>query len=202
MIRSALAVSVFALLSAPALAAEIACDGVFGPNATAEDFVKAYGKANVVTGVVDGPEGTTMIATTVFGDDPAKSFQVYWWDEEKYARIAGFTVPAADTAPGGVKVGMGIDEVQALNGEPFTLQGFYWDYGGAAGFQSGKLANLPGGCFMSLSFNPSVEELDQATSDAISGDRELMSDMPELKIAKPVVQEVSLGYPDAEALAD
>jgi hypothetical protein len=111
-------------------------------------------------------------------------------------------VPAADTAPGGVKVGMGIDEVQALNGEPFTLQGFYWDYGGAAGFQTGKLANLPGGCFMSLMFNPSVEELDQATSDAISGDRELTSDMPEFKVAKPVVQEVSLGYPDAEAPAD
>jgi hypothetical protein len=202
MIRPALAFALFAFAATPVFAAEIACDGVFNPNATADDFVKAYGKHNVVTGEVDGPEGTTMIATTVFGDDPNKSFQVYWWDEDKYARVAGFTVPADSTGPGGVKVGMGIDEVQKLNGEPFTLSGFWWDYGGSAGFQTGKLSELPGGCYMSLQFEPSVEELDQSVSDAISGDRELTSDQKEMAIAKPVVTQINLGFPDADAPAD
>ena len=190
------------LCTAPALADEIACSGVLGADATLAGIETAYGKDNVVTGEVPGPEGTTMIATTVFPNDPDKMFMVYWWDEEKHERIAGFTVAKNDTAPGGVKVGMGIAEVQAINGEPFTLMGFYWDYGGSAGFQSGKLSDLPGGCFLNLQFEPSIQELGDDVANAISGDRELSSDMEELKIAAPVVTEINMGYADSEAPAD
>jgi hypothetical protein len=197
--RAALAIAAVLAGMGPVMAAEIKCEGVFGKDATLADFETAYGKANVSTGVVPGPEGTTMIATSVFSNDPDKAFTVYWWDEEKHERLANVTVPPADTAPGGVKIGMPIAEVQALNGEPFTLTGFDWDYGGAAGFQSGKLANLPGGCFLSLTFSPSKPAPDQAVSDAISGDKELTSDMRELVPVAPIVSEISLGYPDGQA---
>lgn len=188
------------MLAAPALADEIACAGALGPDATLAQIEQTYGKQNVVTGEVDGPEGTTMIATTVFPKDEAKTFQVYWFDEEKHERIAGFTVPAAATGPGGVKVGMAIADVQELNGEPFKLSGFYWDYGGSAGFDSGKLSHLPGGCFLNLTFNPSVDPPDDKVSAAISGEQDLRSDMKEFEVIKPVVQSIDLGY--ADPLAD
>jgi hypothetical protein len=187
------------LIAAPALADEIKCEGVYGPDAKLADFEQAFGKDNVVTGEVDGPEGTTMIATTVFPNDPDKKFEVYWWDEEKHERLAGVELTANDTAPGGIKIGMPIEDVQKLNGEPFSLQGFYWDYGGAAWFESGKLANLPGGCGLSVTFAPSAEELPEGVSEAISGDKEIRSDMKEFSIAKPVVQSIELSYPDSEA---
>ena len=201
MLRALTLLSLIAL-SAPAVADELACSGPLGKDATLADIEAAYGKANVVTGEVPGPEGTTLIATTVFGDDADKSFTVYWWDEDKHEHLSGFTVPAKDSAPGGVKLGMGIADVEALNGEPFTLSGFFWDYGGSAGFDSGKLSGLPGGCVLNLQFSPSLDPLPEALSNAISGDRELRSDMKDVRAAKPVVAAITAGYPAPEDMAD
>lgn len=195
--------SVLLLLStAPLLAEEIGCEGVFNQNVTLADVEAAFGKDNVVTGEVPGPEGTTMIATTIYPDDPGRTMQVRWWDEENVAYLAGVTLAASDTGPGGVKVGMPIEEVQAINGEPFGLMGFFWDYGGSAGFESGKLSGLPGGCYLNLQFSPTVEMLPEDIATAISGDIELRSDQPEVLAAKVAVWEVNLGYAYPQALEE
>ena len=200
-LRPLLALLPLAFSIAPAFADQLDCT-TLGPKTTLADLKKLYGKANVVTGEVDGPEGTTMIATTIFPKEPDKTFIVYWFDEEKHERLAGFTVPEKDTGPGGVKLGMAIKDVQALNGEPFTLQGFYWDYGGAAGFQSGKLANLEGGCHLNLTFTPAKDPTTDAISEAVSGDKEIRSDLKELATVEPVVSSMDIGYADSEAPAD
>jgi hypothetical protein len=202
-IRTAAAIAALLMLScAPALSAEISCDGVFNQNATLAEIETAFGKDNVVTGEVPGPEGTTLIATTIYPDDPERTMQVNWWDEENVAYLAGVTLAKADTGPGGVKVGMPIEQVQAINGEPFGLFGFFWDYGGSAGFETGKLSGLPGGCYLNMRFSPTLETLPENVSTAISGDIELRSDMPEVQAAKVAVTEVNLGYAYPEALED
>jgi len=197
MINRILAVTIAALLSggaAPALAAEIGCEGVFAEDTTLAAIEAEFGADNVVTGEVPGPEGTTMIATTIFPDDPERSMQVRWWDEENVTDFAGVTLAPADTGPGGVKVGMPIGEVEAINGEPFQVMGFFWDYGGGAGFESGALSGLPGGCYLNLRLSPTLEDLPEPLMLAISGDQFLRSDMPEMLAAKVAVREVSLGY--------
>lgn len=194
--------ALLALSAAPALAEEIGCDGVFNQGATLTDIEAAFGKENVVTGEVPGPEGTTMVATTIYPNDPERTMQVRWWDEENVAYLAGVTIAAGDSGPGGVKVGMPIGEVQAINGEPFTLFGFFWDYGGSAGFASGKLSGLPGECFLNLQFAPMEENLSDRVLNAISGDTELTSDMPELAEAKVAVSEVNIGYAYPPELED
>lgn len=202
-IRTVSAIAALLMLSvAPALSAEISCDDVFNQNATLAEIETAFGKENVVTGEVPGPEGTTLIATTIYPNDPERTMQVNWWDEENVAYLAGVTLAKADTGPGGVKVGMPIEEVQAINGEPFGLFGFFWDYGGSAGFETGKLSGLPGGCYLNMRFSPTLETLPENVSTAISGDIELRSDMPEVLAAKVAVTEVNLGYAYPEELED
>jgi hypothetical protein len=196
------AVLALTLGTAPLLAEEIGCEGVFNQNATLAEIEAAFGKDNVVTGEVPGPEGTTMIATTIYPNDPARTMQVRWWDEEKVEYLAGVTLAEGDSGPGGVKVGMPIEQVQAINGAPFRLFGFYWDYGGFAGFESGALSNLPGGCVLNLRFAPTREDLSEAVTNAISGDTELPSDMAEVLQAKVAVREVNLGYVYPEALGE
>ena len=183
------------LTAVPALAEDITCDGLFNKDATLADFEAAFGKDNVVTGTVPGPEGIEYVATTVFGGDPQKEMQIRWWDEENVQYFAGVTLAKGDSGPGGVKVGMPIEEVERINGEPFTLFGFFWDYGGAAGFDTGKLGDVPGGCFLNLHFTPTLEPLPEDISMAISGDIELRSDQPEVRAAKVVVDEINLGFP-------
>ena len=206
--RLALA-AILTFTAAPAVAAEFDCEGVFSEDATLADIEAEFGAENVTTGEVPGPEGTTMVATTIYPDDPERTMQVRWWDEANTADIAGVTLAPGDTGPGGVKIGMPIEEVEAINGEPFELFGFYWDYSGFAAFESGALSDLPGGCKLNLRFAPTVEDLSQAQMNAIAGDSQYPSDMPEMLAAKVVVREVNLTYPapedlqqDAEAAAE
>ena len=186
---------VLLLSAAPVFAETIGCEGVFNQNATLADLEAAFGEENVVTGEVPGPEGTTMVATTVYPDDPERMMQIRWWDEENVRYLAGLTLAKGDTGPGGVRLGMPIEDVQAANGEAFTLFGFFWDYGGSAGFDAGNLGNLPGGCFLNLHFAPTLDPLPEDIANAISGEQELRSDQPEVLAAKVVVDEINLGFP-------
>ena len=44
---------------------------------------------------------TTMIATTVYPNDPERTMQLRWWDEQNVKYFAGLTLAKGDTGPGG-----------------------------------------------------------------------------------------------------
>ena len=200
--RSLAALFGLAVFASPTLADEIVCDGPFAADSSEARLIAAFGQDNVVTGEVDGPEGSTIIATTLFPNDPDKRMEFGWWDEAKYERLAYFTVPIKDTAPGGLKAGLTVKEVEALNGGPFELSGFWWDYGGYAGFDGGKLGDVPGGCHLSVSFQPMAEYPADLDVDAISGDRTISSSEPLLETVGAKVESITIGYPDFSATED
>jgi hypothetical protein len=183
------------LLATPAFAAEIKCEGVFAADSSAQRVEDTFGKENVVTGESPGPEGSTIIATTVFPDDPAKTMVFGWWDEENHRDLSYVDIPDADNVAG-LQAGMTVKEVEALNGEGFTMTGFWWDYGGYASFQSGKLATIDGGCILSANFLPDENALPgDADVEAVSGDREVPSTEPLLEKLNVRVDAVTIGYP-------
>ncbi len=198
--RAIALVSLF-LAATPAFSEEIKCDGPFAADSSEARLIESYGKDNVVTGDVPGPEGSTVLATTIFPNDPARTMEFGWWDEEKLERTAYFTVPAADTTPGGLKLGMSVAEVEALNGGPFQMYGFFWDYGGSAGFEGGKLGDLPGGCIVSVRFGVGEYPAD-LNVDAISGDQQITSTEPLLAQVDARVESITIGYPDFSAAED
>ena len=181
-------------VATPGFAEEIACEGAFGIDSSEARLIELYGADNVVTGTVPGPEGTEMLATTVFPDDPKRSLQFVWWNEEKLSDPSYIELPAKLAAPGGVHIGQSLAEVEALNGQPFTLLGFGWDYGGSAGFETGALSDLPGDCLLSVRFEygESPEGLDTLPA---MGDKELSSDDPLLAQMQVRLYAVSIGYP-------
>jgi len=185
----------------PALADEIRCEGPFAADSSEARLVEIFGKDSVVTGDVPGPEGSTILATTVFPNDTAKSMEFGWWDEEKLERTAYFTVPADQVSPGGLKVGMSVKDVEALNGGPFQMFGFFWDYGGSAGFEGGKLGDLPGGCVVSVRFAVGSYPAD-LNVDAISGDQQISSSEPLLEQVDARIESITVGYPDFSATED
>ncbi|MEE1611341.1 hypothetical protein [Microvirga sp. CF3016] len=51
------------------------------------------------------------------------------------------------SGPEGLRVGSPFKAVETVNGKPFILYGFEWDYGGTIeSWNGGALGNLPGGC--------------------------------------------------------
>lgn len=198
--RLSLAIAVV-LLPAAALAQasdplHLECAGPFARDASEATLKGIFGAGNVRDEMIDGPEGSTLDATLVFADDPARRLVVLWSDETGRARPAAIIIQDKSEwiGPGGISLGTTLAETEAANGGPFTILGFGWDYGGSASFKSGTLATIPGGCTLSLTFNIS-EAATGAEFDAIMGEQELGSDDPLIRKAAPFVNQIAVGYP-------
>ena len=188
--------------AAPAAAAQITCDGPFAPDSSEARLVEAFGAGNVVSGEVPGPEGTTIFATTVYPDDPERSMEFGWWDDAAREGLSYATIALADTAPGGLEYGMSIAEAEQLNGAPFELSGFGWDYGGYAGFLGGALGDLEGGCRLSAGFQPTAEPPADIDMTPVYGDVLLSSDEPLLELLDARIETITIGYPRFDAEFD
>ena len=190
------------LFSTPTFAEQLSCDGPFAADSSEARLVEAFGRDNVVTGEVPGPEGSTLLATTIYPNDPDRRIEVGWWDEDNLTELAYFTIPPGDTSPQGVTMGMTVKEVEALNEAPFELQGFWWDYGGYANFTGGRLGAPEEGCIVSVRFAPAGEYPQDLNVDAVSGDTLVPSDEPLLETLDVRVETLSVSYPDFGASED
>lgn len=200
---SLLACGAVLLAAAPAIAKDktkptpIACEGIYGPESSEALLKQTFGAENVFTGKVDGPEGEELLATTVFPNEPRKTMQFSWWDEENRSQLAAVDLAADQVGPGGVQVGQTVAEVVALNGAPFTMSGFWWDYGGYANIDKGKLANLDENtCFLSIRFAPPDDYSQAIDVTPVSGDTQVPSDEGLLEVLDVRVQSVSVSWAD------
>lgn len=193
------------LAAGPTLAkdkSEFACDGVFGPDSSEALLVKTYGADNVVTGETDGPEGTEILTTTVFPNDPERVLTFSWWDETNRTGLNYVDLPPSVLGPAGVRVGMTVAEVEAINGAPFAIGGFWWDYGGYAMIDTGKLANADTGCFTSLRFAPADTDYGDLDVSSVSGEVTIPSSDPLLAKIDTRLQVLSISYAGPEGDID
>jgi hypothetical protein len=154
--------------------------GLIKPGMTATELEHAYGKDNVKHEDIPGAEGETIPGARLFADTD-RELEVIWDPENEKKKVV-FDVHVIGTAwkfENGLKVGMTLEEVEKINGKPFKISGFAWDYGGYANFEGGKLFGK-----VSLRFNPSTEEI----PEYLMGDKELSSTDKKLRAAKPMVE--------------
>lgn len=143
-------------------------------------------------GMIPGAEGTESRGLLLYATIPSRKLYVRFWDAamEHVAQVEPGEKAVAWTGPEGIHVGSTLAYVEKVNGKPFTISGFGWDYGGyAADFKGGRLASLSGGCVLQLRF-------DGATlPEGVSGDGVMVdSDDSRLKDARVVVTEMSVGW--------
>ena len=199
--RGAVAVAMIAASALPVAAQtdapHLECAGPFGMESSEAGLREGFGDTNVAAETIDGPEGSTLDATLVFPDDPTRRLVVLWQDEAQRTKPAAIIIrdDSEWVGPGGLRLGDALDEGAAINGAPFNVLGFGWDYGGAASFPAGSLAGIPGGCVMSLSFDLDWTREYGPEFDSIMGDQQLRSDDAQLRAATPKVAEIIVGYP-------
>ncbi len=173
----------------------LACEGPFAADSSQARLVAAFGKANVAFEEVDGPEGSKEMATVVFGKDPKRRLTIRWDDEAKRQRPLHIELGPAWRLANGLRRDLSLAEVEALNGRPFALSGFEWDYGGyVTDWKKGRLERLPGGCNAIVGFGPD-EAAPSAALDKVSGDATFASDSKAMRAVKPRVGIIALGYP-------
>ena len=160
-----------------------------GPNTaqtTHADLLRIFGTDNVTDeGPEDVGEGDFERVTIVNKSRPETSALILWTDGDASKSIAAIRFCYLATAPclwhtaEGITLGMPLKTLEKLNGRPFTLAGFDWDYSGTiTSSDGGQLSGLRRGCgSLILRLAPtrpkaSKRELWSKLEDQVQGDRE------------------------------
>jgi len=173
------------------------CDGAFAKDSNHARLLQAFGKSSVAFEDIDGAEGTKIKASVVYPDEPRRRVEIVWHDEKTRSRPASIKVwfKSQWHTVRGLHIGSELAEVEKINGKPFKMMGFDWDYGGqVADWMGGVLAKVPGGCEFRLAFNPWADA-PEAERDKVSGDKAFLSTDPNMRASKPTVSDIIISYP-------
>lgn len=175
------------------------------------------GAANVVRDTFYMAEGQFEIGTTLF-KNTADQAQIVWKDMKSFTKpdivmirpeyddnnelkvgtggkTVQWTVPIGTA--GSLSLGTSLREVERLNGKPFKLYGFGWDYGGnASDWQRGRLQDKDGKTYLSATFGVG-EEFSGSESklyDSVMGDSEFLSSNAAMQSLNPTIKTLTISF--------
>jgi hypothetical protein len=182
--------------AAIAAARVVACVGVFSKDSSHLRLAMTFDSKNVTFADVDGDNGAKVPASVVFANDPKRRLEVWWTNAAARNTTYLIVINGKSTwsAPGGMKLGLTLAQLEKLNHKPFKMKGF--DKDGTAtvsDWDGGALATLAGGCKSGLSLKADPKAASDALA-AVPADKEFSSSDPALRAVKPVVSEILIGY--------
>jgi hypothetical protein len=175
----------------------VACsNGAFAKNSGHLRLAQSFGVHNVDFTEVSGDDGSTLMASVLFPNDPKRRLEVLWDDDTERAGTRMIVIDGDSTwsAQKGLHLGLPLAALEKVNGKPFKLMGF--EKGGMAivsDWNGGALALLTDGCKVGVQFKPDPK-VATGVLDAASSDKEFASSDPAIRAAKPVVGEIIVAY--------
>jgi hypothetical protein len=173
----------------------VACEGVFGRDSSHAKLAAAFQSRNVAFTQVDAASGTVM-ASVLFGKDPKRRLEV-WWSKPASRSDTHLIVINGESdwiAPGEIRLGLTLADLEKLNGKPFKLTGF--DKASVAAlsdWNGGVLSALPGGCKIGVSLR-AASATPVSDLRALSADRAFTSADSAMRAANPKVSEILVAY--------
>jgi hypothetical protein len=174
----------------------VACSGAFSKDSSHLRLAMTFDTKNVTYSDVDSSTGSKVPASVLFASDPKRRLEVWWANAA--ARNTTYLIvingKSTWTAPGGMKLGLTLAQLEKLNHKPFKVKGF--DKDGTAtvsDWDGGLLATLAGGCKSGMSLQADPKAAPDAVA-ALTADKEYSSSDPALRAVKPVVSEILIGY--------
>jgi hypothetical protein len=174
----------------------VACsNGAFAKNSGHLRLAQAYGVHNVDFTEVAGDDGSTLMASVLFPNDPKKRLEVLWDDDTERTGIRMIVIGSQSTwtAQKGVHLGLPLAAMEKLNGKPFKLMGFDKGMAAVTDWNGGALGLLTDGCRMTVQFKPDPKT-PPAALDAAGSEREFVSSDAAIRAVKPTVGEIIVGY--------
>lgn len=150
-----------------------------------------HGRGNVVAATLAGAEGDRLPGWVLFPADPGRRIEVHL-DEAGRPFLLNVARGTLWRRGDGVAPGMDSRELEAINGRPFGLMGFGWDYGGVVtDWRGGRLGSdgVGAGPVRLCAPSPPAGEL---RDDYPIGDAEFGSDHPAIRATPAIVCEVGL----------
>jgi hypothetical protein len=174
----------------------VVCDGVFAKNSNRVKLAAAFQKKNVADSQVVTAAGGKAMASVLYGKNPQQRLEIWWSNPADRSDIHLIVINGKSnwSAPGGLRLGLSLAEVEGLNGKPFKLVGLNKDGTAAASdWNGGALATRTGGCKLGISVRPDPASPTAAVA-ALGADREFPSTDAALRAIKPTVIEILIAY--------
>jgi len=156
-----------------------------------------YGDANVRDERIEIGEGETAPGTILFPDDSLRRLMIVWTDSaarRKPSRIILRGGLSRWSLGPGVRLGITLDQLEMLNGRPFTLAGFGWDYSGVVvDWRGGALDKPLRNAKVYLA--PDVEKQSTREYSQVLGDKDYSSHLSAMLALNPTVYQIFYDFP-------
>ncbi len=175
------------------------CGSIFNAETTLESLIQEFGAVNVIEAEIHEDEGFYEHGALIFPGSQAE-LQVFWHDPETRQSLRKVRVQGDHSAwqtPDGLKLGLDLQSIEAINRRPFRLVGFGWDYGGTVGsWENGDL-----GASSSESCRLVVRLGEDSSKDSwevirkhwsVNGSDTFSSGHPTMQLMNPKIRELSL----------
>lgn len=141
-------------------------------------------------------EGETTPGAVLYPGDSLRRAEIVWHDTVKRSRPARLILRGSQSrwqAGPGISLGTSLQELERLNGRPFTLAGFGWDYGGViVDWGGGALDSSLAG--IKLYLDPGPAQYESAPYSQVLGDRDYSSSLPAMQQLNPRVAQIFVDF--------
>ena len=173
----------------------VACNGPFAKDSSSLKLAMIFDSRNVSFEDVDF-NGTKVGASILFTKDPKHRLEIWWQNPASRSGTYLILINGQSTwsAPGGLKLGLTLADLEKLNRKPFKLKGFDKDnVASVSDWDGGALAKIPGDCKSGVSLKPDPKASPDALKD-LTADKEFSSSDAAIRDVKPKVSEIIIGY--------
>ena len=179
--------------------------GAIGRNTSEKDLIRIFGRQNVKRANIDVGEGETLPGTIVYPNDPRKRLSIVWHDPATRAQPETITIRGKNTfwkTDRGITIGTSLKTIEMLNGGPFSMSGFGWDYSGTVMHSNrGKMRELGvqkgeeiTGRTLLLRLEPAAALRRTKDYETALGDGNFFSDHPAMQRLNPRVYEMIIDF--------
>lgn len=169
----------------------VECSGPFAKDSGMLALAMAYDSRNMIF-THETVQGAEVGVTVLFPKDPKRRLEVWWSNPNRTGTyLIDIGGKSTWTGPGGLRLGLTLEQLEKLNKKPFKVKGFDKDEIASVGsWDDGALAKLPGDCKAGVNLRAGAK----STAGESPEKDEYSSDDPALRARKPTVAEILIGY--------
>jgi hypothetical protein len=170
--------------------------GAISRRSSAANLRRSFGAQSVEQTRIELGEGETSPGTVLYPGDSLRRLEIIWRDtvaQQEPARIILRGRQSQWRVARGISLGTSLKDLEQLNGRPFTLAGFGWDYAGVLiSWNGGSLDSALAG--VKLYLDPGPAQSESAPYSQVLGDKEYSSSLPAMQQLNPRVAQIFVDF--------